>query len=129
MPTPPEKRAAGDIEWNGSYGSDGNYGSNGNREMTGNQDTGPDRGGGAASPSHNSHDSHISHPSHNSHSPHPAPHPFLPRPRDYHTLFSYQKSEVIYEITYRFCHRFLARGDRTIDQMIQAARSGKQNIV
>jgi four helix bundle suffix protein len=36
---------------------------------------------------------------------------------------------VVYELTYRFCHRFLARGDRTIDQMVQAARSGKQNIV
>src|SRR5262249_40493054 len=32
------------------------------------------------------------------------------------------------DLTYRFCHRFLSRGDRTIDQMIQAARSGKQNI-
>lgn len=36
---------------------------------------------------------------------------------------------MIYEITYCFCRRFLAKGDRTIDQMIQAARSGKQNIV
>jgi four helix bundle suffix protein len=36
---------------------------------------------------------------------------------------------VVYEITYRFCHRFLSRGDRTFDQMVQAARSGKQNIV
>jgi len=36
---------------------------------------------------------------------------------------------VIYEITCRFCHRFLAKGDRTFDQMLQAARSGKQNII
>ena len=36
---------------------------------------------------------------------------------------------MIYEITYRFCKRFLSKGDRTIDQMVQAARSGKQNIV
>lgn len=48
---------------------------------------------------------------------------------DYRNLLSYQKSEVIYEITFRFCKRFLKRGDRTIDQMVQAARSGKQNII
>jgi len=53
----------------------------------------------------------------------------LPPRGDYRTLLSYQKTEVIYEITYRFCQRFLKKGDRTVDQMIQAARSGKQNIV
>jgi len=53
----------------------------------------------------------------------------LPPRGDYRALLSYQKSEVIYEITYRFCQRFLKKGDRTVDQMIQAARSGKQNIV
>lgn len=53
----------------------------------------------------------------------------LPPRGDYHTLLSYQKTEVIYEITYRFCQRFLKKGDRTVDQMVQAARSGKQNIV
>ncbi len=53
----------------------------------------------------------------------------LPARGDYRTLLSYQKSEVIYEITYRFCERFLKKGDRTVDQMVQAARSGKQNIV
>jgi len=36
---------------------------------------------------------------------------------------------VVYQLTYRFCERFLRRNDRTIDQMVQAARSGKQNIV
>jgi len=35
---------------------------------------------------------------------------------------------VVYDLTYRFCQRFLSKGDRTIDQMVQAARSGKQNI-
>jgi four helix bundle suffix protein len=39
------------------------------------------------------------------------------------------KAEVIYDITFRFAHKFLAQGDRTIDQMIQSARSGKQNIL
>ena len=42
----------------------------------------------------------------------------------------YQKSEVLYQLTYVFCERFLRKyGDRTVDQMVQAARSGKQNIV
>jgi four helix bundle suffix protein len=48
---------------------------------------------------------------------------------DYQKLLSYQKTVVIYEMTYYFCHQYLERGDRTVDQMIQAARSGKQNIV
>jgi four helix bundle suffix protein len=53
---------------------------------------------------------------------------FLPRRGNYRELLSYQKAEIIFDITYRFCQRFLQRGDRTVDQMIQAARSGKQNI-
>jgi four helix bundle suffix protein len=54
----------------------------------------------------------------------------LLRPRgDYRTLLSFQKAEVIYDITFRFAHKFLARGDRTVDQMIQSARSGKKNIL
>jgi four helix bundle protein len=44
-------------------------------------------------------------------------------------LHSFQKAEIVYDLTYRFCERFLRRGDRTIDQMVQAARSGKQNII
>ena len=45
-------------------------------------------------------------------------------------LWFYQKSEVLYQMTYAFCERFLSQyGDRTVDQMVQAARSGKQNIV
>ena len=47
---------------------------------------------------------------------------------NYRQLLSYQKAEIVYDITFRFCKRFLHYGDRTIDQMIQAARSGKQNI-
>ncbi len=47
----------------------------------------------------------------------------------YKDLLSYQKAEVVYDLTFRFCQRFLSKGDRTVDQMIQAARSGKQNIV
>ena len=45
-------------------------------------------------------------------------------------LFFYRKSDVLYQLTVEFCRRFLpAHGDRTVDQMVQAARSGKQNIV
>src|SRR5947209_3441250 len=53
---------------------------------------------------------------------------FLPPHGNYQELLSYQKAEVVYDVTYRFCQRFFRRGDRTIDQMVQAARSGKQNI-
>src|SRR6188508_821357 len=53
----------------------------------------------------------------------------LPPRGDYHTLLSFQKAEVIYDITFRFAHKFLSKGDRTIDQMIQAARSGKKNLL
>lgn len=48
---------------------------------------------------------------------------------NYRKLLSYQKAEVIYEMTYYFCQRYLTKGDRTVDQMVQAARSGKQNII
>lgn len=53
---------------------------------------------------------------------------FIPPHGNYRELLSYQKGEVIYDLTFHFCHKFLRIGDRTIDQMIQAARSGKQNI-
>ena len=45
-------------------------------------------------------------------------------------LYFYRKSDTIYQLTVAFCKRFLPPyGDRTVDQMVQAARSGKQNIV
>lgn len=45
-------------------------------------------------------------------------------------LFFYRKSDAIFQLTVEFCRRFLpAHGDRTVDQMVQAARSGKQNII
>ena len=47
----------------------------------------------------------------------------------YRKLKAYRKAEVIYDLTYYFCNKYLKLGDRTIDQMVQAARSGKQNIV
>lgn len=56
------------------------------------------------------------------------PDTFLKQKGNYRNLIAYQKAECIYDITYYFAHTYLAKGDRTIDQMIQAARSGKQNI-
>ena len=54
--------------------------------------------------------------------------PFLPPRGNYRDLLFYRKAEVLYDITHRFCNRFIKKGDRTFDQMVQAARSGKQNI-
>lgn len=63
------------------------------------------------------------------HHPASAPERLLPARGDYHTLLSFQKAEIVYDLTYRFAHQFLAKGDRTIDQMIQSARSGKKNLL
>jgi four helix bundle suffix protein len=54
---------------------------------------------------------------------------FIPAHGGYQELLSYKKSLVVFQATACFCHRFLSKRDRTFDQMIQAARSGKQNIV
>ena len=59
----------------------------------------------------------------------PDSHPIIPPRGDYQTLHSFHKAEVVYDLTFRFAHKYLARGDRTIDQMIQSARSGKKNIL
>jgi four helix bundle suffix protein len=53
---------------------------------------------------------------------------FIPTHGQYRTLLSYRKAEIVYDLTVRFCNRFLEKRDRTVDQMVQAARSGKQNI-
>lgn len=51
------------------------------------------------------------------------------RPKtSYRSLYSFQKAEAIYDLTYFFLQRHISRRDRTYDQMLQAARSGKQNI-
>ena len=54
---------------------------------------------------------------------------FLTKHGGYRNLKSYQKSVIVYDATVYFCGRYLSKRDRTYDQMIQAARSGKQNIV
>ncbi len=54
----------------------------------------------------------------------------LKRQKPWREYYFYQKSEVLYHLTFVFCRRFLPlHGDRTVDQMVQAARSGKQNII
>lgn len=53
---------------------------------------------------------------------------FLPQGGNYRELLSFRKAETVFDFTFRFCDRFLKKGDRTIDQMVQSARSGKQNI-
>lgn len=54
----------------------------------------------------------------------------LRAPANWKNLRFYQKMNALFQLTFIFCERFLPKyGDRTVDQMIQAARSGKQNIV
>jgi hypothetical protein len=54
---------------------------------------------------------------------------FIPPHGGYQNLRSFRKSQIVYDATVYFCARFLEKRDRTYDQMVQAARSGKQNIV
>lgn len=54
---------------------------------------------------------------------------FIPPHGGYANLLSYRKAEIVFDATAYFCDRFLERRDRTRDQMIQSARSGKQNII
>jgi four helix bundle suffix protein len=53
---------------------------------------------------------------------------FIPKHGGYERLISYRKAEIIYDGTCFFCKKYFSRYDRTVDQMVQAARSGKQNI-
>ena len=53
---------------------------------------------------------------------------FLRRQTKWEELYFYKKTDVLYQLTFAFTKRFLKVNDRTIDQMVQAARSGKQNI-
>lgn len=47
---------------------------------------------------------------------------------DYNNLMAFKKADTIYQCTFDFINRFVNKSDRTFDQMLQAARSGKQNI-
>ncbi len=52
----------------------------------------------------------------------------IPKHGGFRDLKTFQLAELIYDITVRFCRRFVDRRSRTHDQMVQAARSGRQNI-
>src|SRR5579862_642320 len=57
------------------------------------------------------------------------PRGFIPRHGGYKRLLSYQKAEIVHDATVHFCAHHIDRRSRTHDQMVQAARSGKQNII
>lgn len=54
---------------------------------------------------------------------------FIPSHGGYANPLSYQKAEIVYDATNYFCDRFFEKRDRTREQMVQAARSGKQNNI
>jgi len=54
---------------------------------------------------------------------------FIPPHGGYQKLASYQMAEIVFDATAHFCNKYIDKRSRTHDQMIQAARSGKQNIV
>ena len=54
---------------------------------------------------------------------------FIPAHGGYADLLAFQKARIVFDGTGRFCERFLEKRDRTVGQMVQAARSGKQNIL
>ncbi len=56
------------------------------------------------------------------------PNGFIPPHGGYQNLMSYQMAEIVYDATIYFCNKYISKFSRTHDQMVQAARSGKQNI-
>jgi four helix bundle suffix protein len=54
--------------------------------------------------------------------------PLIPKHGGYRNLKSFQVAQLVYDVTVRFCDRYIDRRSRTHDQMVQAARSGVQNI-
>lgn len=52
----------------------------------------------------------------------------IPAHGGYRNLKSFQHAELVYDATVKFCDRFIDKRSRTHDQMVQAARSGRQNI-
>lgn len=57
-----------------------------------------------------------------------APEPLIPTHGGYRKLKSFQVAQLIYDVNVRFCDRYIEKRSRTHDQMVQAARSGVQNI-
>jgi len=60
--------------------------------------------------------------------PGPPPEPLIPKHGGYRNLKSFQLAQLVYDVTVRFCDRYIDKRSRTHDQMVQAARSGVQNI-
>ena len=58
----------------------------------------------------------------------PDPEPLIPKHGGYRKLKSFQIAQLAFDVTVRFCDRYIDRKSRTRDQMTQAARSGVQNI-
>lgn len=54
---------------------------------------------------------------------------FIPKHGGYEKLITYQKAQIILQGTKYFCKKYISKFDRTYDQMVQAARSGKMNIL
>src|SRR5262249_56159455 len=54
--------------------------------------------------------------------------PLIPKHGGYRKLKSFQIAQLVYDVTVRFCNRYIDKRSRTHDQMVQAARSGVQNI-
>ena len=52
----------------------------------------------------------------------------IPKHGGYKNLLTFQIAQLIYDITVRFCDKYISKFSRTTDQMVQAARSGVQNI-
>jgi four helix bundle suffix protein len=76
---------------------------------------------------HRTNKTHATDRSHSSYSSHPEG--FTPAHGGYEDLLSFQKARIVFDGTVRFCDRFVDKRSRTRDQMVQAARSGKQNIL
>ena len=82
-----------------------------------------------ANGAHKAHEAHEAHGANGAYRAPLEPKPFLPKKGNYRNLLVYKKAECIYDMTFFFAHHyFVERKDRTIDQVVQAARSGKQNI-
>lgn len=58
----------------------------------------------------------------------PEKEPLIPKHGGYRKLKSFQVAQLVYDVTIRFCRRYIEKRNRTYDQMVQAARSGVQNI-
>jgi four helix bundle suffix protein len=54
--------------------------------------------------------------------------PLIPKHGGYRKLKTFQLAQLVYDVTVRFCDRYIEKKSRTHDQMVQAARSGVQNI-